>query len=308
MNHVSSTDLAIPSVDLSSVKSVAEISEACRQHGFFFVRNHGVPIDLVASAFEETRKFYLQPLSEKIKFNASVASQFLGYRSLGREKSTSHTGGEACEQYRIGRTTGALASGRTADFYHEPFRQCAALFERMTVLGDRIFSVCVEGLALGGDSFAPYMKSPMHRLGLNYYKVGYGAEIANTVDYAMSPHVDHAIFTVIAQDEPGLEVQSSGGSWIHVPVTPDALFVFLGDYAQRWTNGAYRSALHRVGSVPVDRISIQYKHRPSYSTVVAPLDPFVDEENPPRYDPFDTGSLYESLLESLLGGPEAAPR
>ncbi|MFC5145793.1 2OG-Fe(II) oxygenase family protein [Streptomyces aureoversilis] len=307
MSSAGSSGPAIPTVDLSSEKAVAEIGEVCRRSGFFSVRGHGIPAALVTSAFEETARFYARPLREKTEFNAGVRSQFLGYRSVGQEKSTSHAGGEACEQYRIGRTTGALASGRPADFYHEPFRRCSALFERMAVLGDTLLSACAEGLAQSSDFFDPYLKPPMHRLGLNYYKVGYGAEIANTVDYAMSPHVDHALFTVVAQDEPGLEVRGADGDWTPVPVVPDTFFVFLGDYLQRWTNGTYKAVFHRVGPVTTDRMSIQYKHRPSYSTVVAPLDPFVSAANPPRYEPFDTGSQYASLLASLIGDREAAP-
>ncbi|MFE9552566.1 2OG-Fe(II) oxygenase family protein [Streptomyces sp. NPDC006703] len=115
----------------------------------------------------------------------------------------------------------------------------------------------------------------MHRLGLNYYEVGHGDESAGTVDDAMSPHVDHAVFTVVIQDEPGLEVRGTNGGWVPVPVVPGALFVFLGDYLQRWTNGVYRAATHRVRKVATDRISIQYKHRPSYNTVVAPLASFI---------------------------------
>ncbi|CAM5457008.1 2-oxobutyrate oxidase [Streptomyces abikoensis] len=294
------SESAIASVDLASEDAVAEMGEACRRDGFFFVLNHGVPSDLISPAFEETLRFYARPAHEKKGLAADVRSQFLGYRSVGQERSTSHAGGEACEQYRIGRTTGALASGRPADDYHKPFRRCSELFERMVVLGDSLLSACVADLSLESGFFDSCMKSPMHRLGLNYYKVGYGAEIANTVDYAMSPHVDHALFTVLAQDEPGLEVRDADGGWIPVPVIPDVFFVFLGDYLQRWTNGTYRAAMHRVGPVPVDRVSIQYKHRPSYSTVVAPLEPFVSETAPPRYEPFDTGSQYASLLESLL--------
>jgi isopenicillin N synthase-like dioxygenase len=54
----------------------------------------------------------------------------------------------------------------------------------------------------------------------------------------MTSHIDHAVITLLTQDEPGLEVLSVEGDWIDVPMAPEALFVFVGDYAQRWTNGA----------------------------------------------------------------------
>ncbi|RKN74701.1 hypothetical protein D7231_12845 [Streptomyces klenkii] len=115
----------IASVDLASDSAVAEIGEACRRDGFFFAFHHGVPTGLVSPAFEETLRFYARPAHEKKSLAADVRSQFLGYRSVGQERSTSHAGGEACEQYRIGRTTGTLASGRPTDVYHEPFRRTA---------------------------------------------------------------------------------------------------------------------------------------------------------------------------------------
>lgn len=74
----------------------------------------------------------------------------------------------------------------------------------------------------------------------------------------------------------------------------------LGDYLQRATNGIYRAATHRVGAVTADRISIQYKHRPAYSTVVAPLEPCTSAGTTARHAPFDTGTQYASLLQSLL--------
>jgi isopenicillin N synthase-like dioxygenase len=90
------------------------------------------------------------------------------------------------------------------------------------------------------------------------------------------------------------------GRWINVPSMPGALFVFLCDYMERWTNGAYRAIPHRVREVSSNRMSLQYKHRPSYATVVQPLRPFVDEDHPARYEPFDTGEQYTQLLQSLL--------
>ncbi|MGG2459767.1 2-oxoglutarate and iron-dependent oxygenase domain-containing protein [Streptomyces sp. RGM 3693] len=299
-------DVCLPSPDVrwtveDKARVAAEIGAACRRGGYFFLRHHGVAADLLSAAYEETRRFYRLPVDEKRKFNASAQSQFLGYRGLGREKSTAHTGSEACEQYRIGNIEGALDMPASADFYHAPFTNGASLFRSLVRLGDTLLSACTDDLGLGATGFDPFMTSPMHRLGFNFYGVAHGEQIANTVDYAMSPHVDLSLFTMLTQNEPGLEVKGSHGEWICVPPTHDALFVFIGDYLQRWTKGLYVAGKHRVRAVTADRLSIQYKHRPGYATVVAPLSRFIGEANPARYGPFDTGRQYASHLRSLLG-------
>ncbi|WP_369387192.1 2OG-Fe(II) oxygenase family protein [Streptomyces sp. CG1] len=283
----------------------ADVGAACRQGGFFFLRGqgHGLPPDMVDATYHEVRAFFRQPLNEKLRFNSTAETQFLGYRAVGREKSRSHAGAEACEQYRIGHTTRDLGLEPSAEFFHEPFRHATALLPRLQGLGDDILAACAVDLGLGEDYFDSFMAAPMHRLGLNYYKPGQGAQLANPVDYAMSPHIDLSLFTVVTQDQPGLQVRDVQGRWTDVPARPDALFVLLGDYLQRWTNGAYVAATHRVGPMAQDRVSIQYKHRPSYSTVVEPLKPFAGEDNPLRYEPFDTGSQYASILGSLLAEP-----
>jgi isopenicillin N synthase-like dioxygenase len=282
------------------------VDSACRHAGYFFLHHHGVSPGLIAAGFEETRRFYDRPLGEKSRFNCTTHSQFLGYRGLGAEKSRLHSGAEACEQYRIGNIVATPAARALVGLYHQPFGQSTVLFEELIKVGTRLMSTCTMGLGLAATSFDGFMEAPMHRLGLNRYPVGAGQTIGNSVSYAMTPHVDHAVLTMLTQDEPGLEVLSPEGEWLDVPLIPDALFVFLGDYMQRWTNGVYRAIPHRVREVSRNRMSLQYKHKPSYATVVAPLSPFVDEGHPARYEAFDTGHQYAELLRSLLAG--AGPR
>ena len=276
------------------------VGDACRHYGYFFLNNPGVSANLIGAVFEETRRFYSRPPDQKARFNCSARSQFLGYRGLGAEKSRMHSGAEACEQYRIGNTVAAPGLSGLVELYHEPFRQGTLLFEELVKVGNRLMSLCATDLGLRNTFFDCFMEAPMHRLGLNYYKVGAGQAIGNSVSVAMTSHVDHVVFTILTQDEPGLEVFSAEGEWRDVPMAANALFVFVGDYAQRWTNGVYRATEHRVREVSLDRMSLQYKHKPSYATVVRPLSPFVDEGNPARYEPFDTGRQYEALLEFLL--------
>lgn len=62
---------------------------------------------------------------------------------------------------------------------------------------------------------------------------------------------------------------------------------------------------NRVGAVSAGWIFIQYKHRPAYNTVVAPLEQCTSMVIPARYEPFDTGTQYASPLQSLSTGRTA---
>ena len=302
--------LELPEIDGSwTVESAREaagaLRSACRETGYFHLRNHGIATETIASVIEEARLFLMRPLSEKAGFQSSAASQFLGYRRLGAERSLSHAGAEACEQYRIGNVLAAgKAPGVDDNLFNRPFPKGMKFLSTMTEIGDRLMRYAAIGLGESGI-FDSFFDAPMHRLGLNLYEAGAGARIGNAVSYAMSPHVDNAVFTIVAQDEPGLEMLSPEGEWVQVPAFPGALFVFAGDYFQRWTNGRVRASLHRVGDIRRNRISIQYKHRPSHAVVVKPLAAFVSEDSPARYEPFDTGHQYERLLAALLADRRA---
>jgi len=281
--------------------TVAEaIGKAFRNGGFYQASNHGVPTNLISETFAEMMDFYRLPQLEKARYAASEGVQFLGYRGLGGEKSRTHSGTEACEQYRIGNITDELPLTESLTFYHERFSTAMALFGYLTDLGDTILSACALDLGLPKDFFNQFLTKPMHRLGLNYYGVTHRDEVHNEVDYAMSPHTDLSLITILTQDELGLEVRTKQGEWIQVPVVPDTLFVFLGDYVHRWANGTYDATPHRVCEVQKDRRSIQYKHRPNYNTIIAPLEHFTGPGNPGRYEAIDTGPNYVAVLKSIL--------
>src|SRR5208282_2612523 len=224
----------IPSVELpgegaawtagAACDAARAIDAACSKLGYFFLRNHGIPADTIVSAIEAAREFYARPLPEKASYRSSAKSQFLGYRCLGAERSLSHSGAEACEQYRIGNVFSAGSGLRAVDrdFFHRPFQKSIVFFADMTRVGDRLMAAGAVGLKQEPNFFDRFFDAPMHRLGLNFYETGAGAKIGNTVSYAMSSHLDHAVFTIVVQNEPGLEVLSPDGDWVDVPIIPDA--------------------------------------------------------------------------------------
>ena len=67
--------------------------------------------------------------------------------------------------------------------------------------------------------------------------------------------------TILLQqpDHPGLEVLSPDKTWIPLPATEDVLIVNIGDVLQKFTEGKFKSAVHRVVNVGVgDRYSVPF--------------------------------------------------
>lgn len=98
-------------------------------------------------------------------------------------------------------------------------------------------------------------------------------------------HTDYGFVTLLVTDgAPGLEVDAGGGDWRRVPSVADAaaaaglppppsteaaVFVNVGDMLQRWSNGRWRSAPHRV-VLPTasDRCSAAFFFDPPFECVV----------------------------------------
>ena len=84
---------AIPVIDMASLhegtvggaRHVArQLLEAAETVGFFYVRNHGIPQDLIARTEAVARRFFALPLEEKQK--VKVAPWHRGYIKVGEAK------------------------------------------------------------------------------------------------------------------------------------------------------------------------------------------------------------------------------
>jgi len=71
----------IPIIDIGPVlrgepgsadKTAAELSHACRNVGFYYLRGHGVPRALINAVFEQARRFHAQPIEAKTALRAGA--------------------------------------------------------------------------------------------------------------------------------------------------------------------------------------------------------------------------------------------
>ncbi|WP_328311780.1 isopenicillin N synthase family oxygenase [Streptomyces sp. NBC_00442] len=304
--------LVTPDPDPEALReTVEQIGQACRDVGFFYIKDHGVTPRESAELFQASRDFFALPLEEKLKIRLGITEQFRGFVPLGGEVTGGKTDWHECldlqpESGRHAHTIAAAAAARSGDTHplDDPGQWPPALpafretvmraWDQLYGLSARIAAGMALSLGLDEHHFAPYHGVELSDLRMVHYPpynetVGRAAPEdlpMEDVDHGFGAHVDYGFLAVLQQDAVGgLEVRNAEGAWIPAPHIPGTFLVNIGQMMQRWTNDHYRATWHRV-QLPgaVDRYSIPFFFEPRYDAVIEPLDVCCDADNPPRYE------------------------
>jgi isopenicillin N synthase-like dioxygenase len=81
----------IPVINLSGLSSESlvdrlevarKVRDACIQVGFFYVKNHGIPEEVIGNAFDASRNLFGLPKEEKMEIHISKNESFKGYEDI----------------------------------------------------------------------------------------------------------------------------------------------------------------------------------------------------------------------------------
>ncbi|KAM2120760.1 hypothetical protein ACFX1Q_018649 [Malus domestica] len=125
-------------------------------------------------------------------------------------------------------------------------------------------------------------------LGLLHYD-GQVSDPANGI-FGAGAHSDFGFITLLATDEVvGLQIRKDKDAkpqiWEYVPPIKGSFKVNLSDMLERWSNGVFKSTLHRVAGNGQDRYSIAYFIEPSHDCLVECLPTCKSEKYPPKFPP-----------------------
>ena len=299
----------IPTVDVRDPKAVEIISKVSRDVGFFYLVGHGLSEEEIDSVFNESKALFALSVDEKTKLSDKSLSR--GYTAMQEQtfSASKQTEGDTKEGYYIGRDipmdhpkyNPAKLSGPNQ--WPDPsklpnFQRIMTDFHTKTNdLAVRVVRLIALGLGLEESHFDEAFEDSIATLRLIHYDQRKSDPDQGI--FACGAHSDFGIVTLLLTDHnPGLQIYYQD-EWIDVPPKAQAFVINIGDMLELWTNGLYKSTIHRVLTKgDGERYSIPFFLDPKFDAIIKCLDCCTDEDSPPKYRPTTAG---EYLLSRLAG-------
>lgn len=278
-----------------------QIHSACRDIGFFYIRNHGVDQKCLAKIFALTEAFFNLSLEQKLALHMNNSPSTAGYEPMGAQildsqdknskisppdiKESFYCGLELPDDHPLA-VKGIRAYGHNQWPGALPDFRPAMLdyYSAMVALGQKLMSLLALSLQIEEDWFVPAFRTPSAFLRLIHYPPQPDNAMFNQI--GAGAHTDWGGITILAQDSKGgLEVRNVAGEWIEAPPIEDTFVINLGDLMSRWTNGIYTSNMHRVlnNRSGADRYSVPFFLSPQPETRIDPIPGCVSDGHPQRY-------------------------
>jgi isopenicillin N synthase-like dioxygenase len=307
----------VPVLDLSQpIDAIAKVCRtACEEHGFFFIKNTGIPPTLVSDHADAQRRFF--KLTEEQKRTILADENNRGYtpvyeQTLDPARSTQ---GDFKEGLYFGREIPSTSSEAALPL-HGPnqwpdesllpgYRQIVEEYiAAMYKLSMRMLPILSRALQLPSQDYLDqYFNNPMLFLRPLRYPKGV---ISNEElgQHAAGAHSDWGCLTILWTDgTPGLQILYKG-EWVDVEVPEshagdgsNVFIVNLGDMLERWTAGKFASTVHRVvNKKGIERYSCPFFFEPSPDALIAPLPGCDSSENGRDKDTYTPITALEYLL------------
>ncbi|HEX6103400.1 MAG TPA: 2-oxoglutarate and iron-dependent oxygenase domain-containing protein [Alphaproteobacteria bacterium] len=287
-----------------------EIGRACRDIGFFYIVNSGVPQQLVDRLFAEAKRFFALPPERKAEIAIERSKCHRGWFALGGENldpAKQKEAGDYKEGIKIGRDLPLDHPLVRAGLpLHGPNQWPSGLpgwkeamqegYDALGQLGRELMHAFALALELPESHFDRWLTGPMATLGPLHYPPQSGRITEARI--GAGAHTDFGCLTILAQDPVGgLQVRNSAKRWIDAPFVPGSFVVNIGDMMERWTNGVFASTLHRViNSSGQDRYSLPFFFDPDFNADLTVLETCTGPGNPPKYPPTTGG---QHLLDRI---------
>ena len=314
-------EYSIPAIDISTLIGgregrhavAAEIGQACRECGFFYITGHGVDEGLQRRLEHFSRRFFAQDLEAKMEIRMARGGRaWRGYFPVGDEltsgqpdlKEGVYFGAELGDDHPMTRAGVPMHGPNLFPTKIPGFREAVLQYmAAMAVLGHALMRGIALSLDLDESYFAErYTGDPLILFRIFNYPAS--TTRAAATGWGVGEHTDYGLLTILMQDESGgLQVKSQS-RWIEARPIPGSFVCNIGDMLDRLTGGLYRSTPHRVRNVSGrDRLSFPFFFDPNFNAEVEPLplDTIAIDDRDERWDRASVHEFRGTYGDYLLG-------
>jgi len=305
MSNIPTIDIA-PYLNGTDKQGVAEqIGKACEDIGFFMIRGHGIPLELLQKVQSEGSNFFDLPLEIKKLQQAPFG---LGYMGQGTEN-VAATIKEGSTVIDLKESLNLTLPVRDEIWPKEPSQlsaSCESYYVNIQTLASQLMRLFALALKLDEHFFDDKVDHPYTCLRL----LNYPEQPPSSVDTRNAEHTDYGTLTILwSPDSRGLQAKSRNEEWIDVVAPVDHFIINIGDLMMNWTNDKWISTLHRVVPHPETkgkrRMSIPFFHNPNPDAMIECIPGCYDnDKNGPKYQPILAKSHLEMKVSKALGQEE----
>ena len=281
---------------------VADVAKALEFSGFLYVRGLPVTDAQVADAFATAQRFFAKPADEKRRYGYTDIDANFGYQAVEVESLDPTRPPDLKETFTM-RNAAALARD-DARWPDPAFRDTAlAFWDAVFASAQRMLEILATALDVPPGFFAPLHRGENVSLRFLHYPANLPRR--GPEQLGAGAHTDYGSITLLFQDDVGgLEVRDAQGVWIPAPPVPGCTVINTGDLMERWTNGRFRSTLHRVRPIEGARArqSIALFVDPDSAVEVECFPSCTGAGRPPRYPVITAG---EHIRQKIAATHEA---
>lgn len=290
--------MELPVFDMAALdrgEGMAALDEACAGVGFFYVANHGVAEALAEAAERQARLFFALPVAQRMAVSLARSPCHRGYEAMRTQRLEAGTPPDLKEGFYIGDELPEDHPRVRAGLFNQGPNQwppglpgfrpaMEAYLGAMAGLAVRLMRAMAGALGLPPGHFAAFCDEPMSVLRLLHYPPQ--PPDPQPGEKGCGAHTDWGCLTLLRQDAAGGLQVRVGAEWTPAPPLPGAFVVNIADMFARWTNGRYRSTLHRVVNLSGrDRFSMPFFFEGNPGHPVTALPGCVPAGEAPRFPP-----------------------